>query len=139
MSDGMHRVVLTVKAQLNEGLLYEVLDITYTDGLACTLAIEQIFFWLIDEVVGPQFQQHLLGENRVAVFGTLALHNFDAHVGAVNIGNPQIGYFTYPHATAVEQHDDSPVLEICYRIDKCLDLLWRHDRRQGGGDAWIYH
>ncbi len=60
-----------------------------------------------------------------------------AHVGAVNIGNPQIGYFAYPHAAAVKQHDDSPVLTIAYRIDECLDLLWRHNRWQGSSGAGI--
>lgn len=82
---GVYGILFVPKTCLLEGLLNELLNGSGMDWLPFLLAIEQKDFRFIQLVIGPEFGEQQFGKGYEAVFPAFPLHNFNAHLCAVDM------------------------------------------------------
>jgi hypothetical protein len=95
-------------------------------------ALEQRDCRAIATPVITEVVEAYLREDGIAIFGTLALSDFEAELVAYDVGGREFGDFSHAQSRAVHQREQSPMLDIGGVPDDGEGLLFGQDGREPG-------
>jgi len=123
-------VVLVFKAGQFHTASHGMADGTFVHGPVGDITFEEKLFCSVVAIVCSQVIEDEAGKNSEAIFVSFALHNFDLHSFAVDVGNLEQAQLIEAQAGTVEKSDHASVLDVFNGSEQVSGLLLRKHSRK---------